>query len=37
LTPSRYSDVPESLSVQLVPSVEVMMVPLPTVTKSPFR
>ena len=31
------SDVPEVLSVQVVPSVEVRMVPeSPTVTKSPF-
>jgi len=36
VTPLRYFDVPEVLSVQVVPSEEVRMVPQPTVTKSPF-
>ena len=37
MTPLSVSDVPEVLSVQVVPSVEVRMVPeSPTVTKSPF-
>ena len=37
MTPLRYFDVPEVLSVQVVPSEEVRMVPfLPTTTKSPF-
>ena len=37
VTPLRYSDVPEVLSVQVVPSEEVRMVPPKlTVTKSPF-
>ena len=38
MTPPRVYDVPEVLSVHVVPSVEVRMVPdSPTVTKSPFR
>ena len=38
MTPLRYFDVPEVLSVQEVPSEEVRIIPkrLPTVTKSPF-
>ena len=36
VTPERDFDVPEVLSVQVVPSEEVRMVPQPTVTKSPF-
>ena len=37
VTPERDFDVPEVLSVQVVPSEEVRMVPdSPTVTKSPF-
>ena len=37
VTPDRLNDVPEVLSVQVVPSGDVRIVPkLPTVTKSPF-
>ena len=36
MTPRRYFDVPEVLSVQVIPSVEVRMVPeSPTVTNNP--
>ena len=37
MTPVNHIDVPEVLSVQVIPSGEVRMVPKkPTVTKSPF-
>ena len=38
VTPLRYSDAPEVISVQVVPSEEVRNIPkrLPTVTKSPL-
>ena len=37
VTPERFLNIPEVLSVQVIPSGEVRMVPKkPTVTKSPF-
>ena len=37
MTPERFLNIPEVLSVQEIPSEEVRMVPFqPTVTKSPF-